>query len=735
MWPLRVVLWTALAVVAFRGITALISGPSPAPAGRTGPNAAGEFPVSLAEAYATEFGRVYLGFSPQSLGQREQALASFVPPAVSASNRVRKLIGEEPGLYLRKHVGGPVAARKLYDEAQLRLVTANDPVPPAGKVTMADQFGASIAGFSDWLPTAPGRRKGPSTCTRYITIVTRFAAWARGRGRGSFAEITKTDLRGWLSSLKDGQAAQATKAANWWPIRALYRYLSDEEGLPDISASITMHAEPVPDKITHLDSADVQLLLKACRDAREKAVISVFLDAGVRISEGHALRVTDVLVDDLRSRRLIVTGKGGKVRTVVIGTETAMALRRYLRDRAKSPHTGSGALWLGKRGPLTICGLDQLIRAIGRRAGLDIHPHLLRHTWAHHYRLNGGQTDNLVYLALAGTVPRWRSSTAGQRRPSAPKWRPAGCPSSTGCEATVPDASAPHEYIPSGPAGTAPSGRLSPASGAAGGLCCSPGGGRDRRVRPPGRHVAGSAGRHHVPHHRVAAVAVPCCRDSAQLGGAGTDRHRGRPPSPGRRVRGGVMTSARTRALASLPVVVVAVFAGIVSYSHIYALAVRTGQSGTAARLLPLSVDLLIVAGSVILLADSGRSRLGWLGVGPGVAATLFANIESGLGHGWLAAMVAAWPAHRVLAGQLHAGALAARTAAASRSQCPHTPASSADEAVIRAFPHGRDCAGHPPSQRQLSAAFGVSRSKVAALVGSLNGQQPQDAGETAPDE
>ena len=48
--------------------------------------ATGEFPVSLAEAYATEFGRVYLGFSPQSLGQREQALAAFVPPAVSAAN-------------------------------------------------------------------------------------------------------------------------------------------------------------------------------------------------------------------------------------------------------------------------------------------------------------------------------------------------------------------------------------------------------------------------------------------------------------------------------------------------------------------------------------------------------------------------------------------------------------------------------------------------------------------------
>jgi len=49
---------------------------------------------------------------------------------------------------------------------------------------------------------------------------------------------------------------------------------------------------------------------------------------------------------------------------------------------------------------MAISGLDRLIRDVGAGAGLDgIHPHLLRHTWSHFYRLDGGQVDNMVYLA------------------------------------------------------------------------------------------------------------------------------------------------------------------------------------------------------------------------------------------------------------------------------------------------------------------------------------------------
>jgi uncharacterized protein DUF2637 len=98
----------------------------------------------------------------------------------------------------------------------------------------------------------------------------------------------------------------------------------------------------------------------------------------------------------------------------------------------------------------------------------------------------------------------------------------------------------------------------------------------------------------------------------------------------------------RITSAAAVPAGVVAVIAGIVSYSHITALGLRTGQSAGDAHLLPFAVDGLIIAGSVILLAGS---RLGWLGVVPGVVATVFANVESGLPHGPLAATVASWPA------------------------------------------------------------------------------------------
>ena len=96
------------------------------------------------------------------------------------------------------------------------------------------------------------------------------------------------------------------------------------------------------------------------------------------------------------------------------------------------------------------------------------------------------------------------------------------------------------------------------------------------------------------------------------------------------------------RVVSGLAILAVATVAGVVSYQHIEDLSLSLHQTLLAARLMPIGIDGLITVGSVVLLQGG---RLGWLGIGPGVAIALFANVESGIRYGWLAATWAGIPA------------------------------------------------------------------------------------------
>jgi hypothetical protein len=103
------------------------------------------------------------------------------------------------------------------------------------------------------------------------------------------------------------------------------------------------------------------------------------------------------------------------------------------------------------------------------------------------------------------------------------------------------------------------------------------------------------------------------------------------------------------RVTTALVVVGVAVVAAIVSYEHAYALVRVHGEEGWTARLVPLTVDGLIYASSMVMLQSARRQTQVpalalWL-LGLGILATLAANVMHGLGHGPIGAAVAAWPA------------------------------------------------------------------------------------------
>ena len=103
------------------------------------------------------------------------------------------------------------------------------------------------------------------------------------------------------------------------------------------------------------------------------------------------------------------------------------------------------------------------------------------------------------------------------------------------------------------------------------------------------------------------------------------------------------------RLVTAAVVLTVAAFAAVVSYSTIYDLGRLHGQSGIAARLLPLSVDGLILAASLVLLHEARNERpapaLARCMLALGVAATVAANVGFGVGFDPVGAVVSAWPA------------------------------------------------------------------------------------------
>jgi hypothetical protein len=109
------------------------------------------------------------------------------------------------------------------------------------------------------------------------------------------------------------------------------------------------------------------------------------------------------------------------------------------------------------------------------------------------------------------------------------------------------------------------------------------------------------------------------------------------------------MTDRLIRITTALAVATVAAVAAVISYRHAYELVSTHGETGVTARLMPFTVDGLILAASMLIL-DANRHHqpvppLARWCLGAGILATIGANLAHGLGHGPIGALVSAWPA------------------------------------------------------------------------------------------
>jgi hypothetical protein len=159
VWVGRVVVWAVILLVGYRGVLAIVGGSSPSATRSSAASkvSASRFPVAAAEAYALEFGNVYLNYSPATATARSAALAAFLPPGTdpqlgwNGAGSQRLLDEQVAGIDI--HSGHAAVVTLLARLASGSLVALGVPV-------YAASGGMSVSGEPALLP-GPGKAVAP----------------------------------------------------------------------------------------------------------------------------------------------------------------------------------------------------------------------------------------------------------------------------------------------------------------------------------------------------------------------------------------------------------------------------------------------------------------------------------------------------------------------------------------------------------------------------------------------
>ena len=232
----------------------------------------------------------------------------------------------------------------------------------------------------------------------YRCLVTRRGLDAAGIHTLGADFLTQVDLRelyAYQSFSLDGSTVSAsTRCRRTSCIKSYFNYLR-RIGVLSQDPTVDLETPKRPASLpAYLEEDECLRLLDNCHGAnrvRDKAILTVFLSCGLRVSELVSLNLRD-LADD----HLTVTGKGSKQRVVYFGEGCRKALDKYLDLRGSD---GDTALFLSQKGGrLTVRGVQQMVDKHIELAGLDperFSTHKLRHTAATLMLRNGVDTRAL----------------------------------------------------------------------------------------------------------------------------------------------------------------------------------------------------------------------------------------------------------------------------------------------------------------------------------------------------
>lgn len=251
--------------------------------------------------------------------------------------------------------------------------------------------------WSEFFVYQRSMRHTPRTIGFYEETLARFYRWLEGQGFTALASVDGPTIRRFQLGLAESGLADTTVHNHMRAVRAFFRFL-DREELIERNPMRNVRMPKVEKKILpSFTPEEVDRLLKETEgkdfaNVRNRALVLLLLDSGLRLAECASLRLGDI---DKETGAMKVMGKGRKERYTRVGAKSLRYLLRYFRLRGGSV---GDPLWLGARGPMTQAGIAETLEKLGKRAGVHAHPHKFRRTCALMLLRNGADVFSVQHL-------------------------------------------------------------------------------------------------------------------------------------------------------------------------------------------------------------------------------------------------------------------------------------------------------------------------------------------------
>ena len=231
--------------------------------------------------------------------------------------------------------------------------------------------------YTDFILSRQAMLCSPQTIRFYHFTAGRFIRYLQENSVTSPHETTARHIRAYLAELVEHRLSDSYIHGHARAIRTLVRFWYKEKYIEKL---ITFQMPAVSQKRQPVCSADeVRKIVSVCHTTRDKALVLLMVDTGLRRAEICSLNWGDIDISSGLVR--VARGKGGKARSVVVGYKTRRALLAYRREIINHSDKDPVIQTIhGRR--FTYNGLRSALLRIGKRVDIHLSPHTLRRTFA-----------------------------------------------------------------------------------------------------------------------------------------------------------------------------------------------------------------------------------------------------------------------------------------------------------------------------------------------------------------